>query len=365
MKYLLSLAIVVILSTAAFTKLATGYKITGTVVGLPDNTWLYLRTAKPDVEIDSCKVQNGKFTMSGKIAENADRVYLHTAKYTNYVSFWLENTNIAINVKAGEFKKGTITGSVTQDEERQLGKINEPVNQQIDSLEKALKPVKDKEERKALIAQINVLEEKSKQMSRNYIRSHPNSLVAANLLNIYSSTWGKDTTSALYTNMSAAMKATRYGRETNDFIVLNRTIKVGGPYADFEQANALGKTVKLSDVKGKYILLDFWASWCGPCREENPNLVKTYTEYKDKGFAVLGVSLDDNKAHWLKAINDDKLAWENVCDLRGDKNKVALMYGINAIPNNFLIDDKGTIIAKNLRGKALDDKLKELLGNNL
>lgn len=130
---------------------------------------------------------------------------------------------------------------------------------------------------------------------------------------------------------------------------------------DFEQANASGQLVKLSQVKSKYTLLDFWASWCGPCLEENSVLKDIYGRYKDRGFAVLGVSLDNNKAGWLNAIKSAQLPWENVTDLRGDKNRVALIYGINGIPDNFLLDEKGIILARGLRGKALDDKLKQLM----
>lgn len=122
----------------------------------------------------------------------------------------------------------------------------------------------------------------------------------------------------------------------------------------------MGKKVKLSDIKGKYILLDFWAAWCGPCREENPKLVELYKQYHGKGFNILGVSADDNRAAWLAAIKQDGLLWENVSDLRGDKNKAALIYGVDAFPTNYLINQDGIIIAKNVRGKALEDKLKQL-----
>jgi thiol-disulfide isomerase/thioredoxin len=119
--------------------------------------------------------------------------------------------------------------------------------------------------------------------------------------------------------------------------------------------------LKLSQLKGKYTLLEFWSSMCGPCIAGNPKLVKTYEQFKSKGFAIVGVSLDFNKKNWLNAIRSDKLPWENLCDLRGSENRAALLYGVTYMPANFLIDEKGIVIAKDLRDDALDKKLQELL----
>jgi peroxiredoxin len=137
---------------------------------------------------------------------------------------------------------------------------------------------------------------------------------------------------------------------------------VGKPAIDFTQNDTLGNPVSLSSFRGKYVLIDFWASWCGPCRKENPNLVAAYAKYNNKGFDVLGVSLDQptGKEKWMKAIHDDKLTWTQVSDLKYWKNDVAVMYGIQAIPQNYLIDPKGIIVGKNLRGDELLDKLEEI-----
>lgn len=140
-------------------------------------------------------------------------------------------------------------------------------------------------------------------------------------------------------------------------------VSVGGQAPDFTMNDTEGNSVKLSDVysKNKYTLIDFWASWCGPCRVENPNVVANYNEYKAKGFAVLGVSLDNDKAAWEKAITDDKLAWTNVSDLKGWESEAAALYKVQSIPSNFLVDNKGKIVAVNLREKELGKKLSELL----
>lgn len=142
-------------------------------------------------------------------------------------------------------------------------------------------------------------------------------------------------------------------------VIVNTTI--GKPAPQFEQKNTEGKLVKLSDFKGKYVLVDFWASWCAPCRQENPNLVHAFKAYESKGFTILGVSLDEKFTNWLEAINADGLTWTQVSDIKGFHNAVAQQYGIQFVPANFLLDPNGIIIAKNLRGPALQAKLAEIL----
>ncbi|WP_457129630.1 redoxin domain-containing protein [Mucilaginibacter sp. HD30] len=338
-----------------------GFKINGQVTGLKDSAKIYLRNARPEKIIDSALVIKGKFVMSGRINEQARQVYIFTAKYENYVGLWIENKPMSIVLKAGEFKKATIKGSATQDENNKLQASSAQLSLMQDSLNKILSKTKVTSEREGLLKQLALLRNEEQQVDSNYVKQHPNSLIAAHLLNVYSSTWGKEKTESLYKNLSATMKQTNYGKEINAYISLNKNVKVGDKFQDFEQANTHGKKVKLSDIKGEYILLDFWAAWCGPCREENPRLVEFYKQYQSKGFNILGVSADDNKKAWLDAVKKDGLLWENVSDLQGDKNKAALIYGVDAYPTNYLIDKNGTIIAKNIRGKVLENKLKELM----
>ena len=353
------LAIALLLfTTCSLTQAQQGYTIKGTVTGLPDSTWLYLRTSEP---FDSCQVLNGQFSMSGRLAESAKRVLLHTRGFTNYVSFWLENTHLSLSLKAGGFKQGRISGSATQDESKRLAALHEPVDHLIDSLDRYRQTTKDPVLRKELLHQRHQLAQKNTQIDTDWIKAHHGSLFATELLNTYATTWGKAMVQPLYDHLSAAMKATQSGQEVKQYLVLYRGGNIGDQFLDFEQPNPAGRLVKLSEAKGKYTLLDFWASWCGPCLEENPVLKEIYGRYKDRGFTVVAVSLDNNKAAWLKAIEAGKIPWENVSDLRGDKNVVALMYGISGIPDNFLLDEKGIIIARGLRGKALDDKLRQLM----
>lgn len=158
-------------------------------------------------------------------------------------------------------------------------------------------------------------------------------------------------------------------RASKDGVALKRTIdgfmmvRIGVAAPLFTSSDTSGNALNLKDLRGKYVLLDFWASWCGPCREENPNVVKAYEQFKDKGFTVLGISLDksDKRDAWVKAIKEDGLVWDQVSDLKFWNSPVAQLYSIRSIPQNFLLDPQGKIVAANLRGEALLQKLQELI----
>jgi Peroxiredoxin len=196
-----------------------------------------------------------------------------------------------------------------------------------------------------------------------FIKQHPNSLVS--LYALYRDFSYRLTPEEIKANLqllNPSLQNTEYGNILKELVSTMERVAVGKKAPDFALKDPEGNVVKLSDRLGKgYLLVDFWASWCGPCRKENPNVVKVYSEYKDKGFDVFGVSLDASKEPWLKAIEKDHLTWTHVSDLQFWNNAAAKLYGIRSIPSNLLLDKDGVIIAKNLRGEELEAKLAELL----
>lgn len=316
----------------SFLEAPKGYSIEGTITGYPDNTVLFLADISKGSydDIDSAIIKGGRFFFKGKLNSTAQHSSVHTRDFNDRVSFWLQNDKFSIAAVKGKFREAAITGGSIQ--------------KQYEEYTAFCKGYEDNHERE-----------------KEYIRTFPKSFISAYILNVYSSSWGKQIISDLYSGLAEEVQNNIYGKQVKEFIELNRTIKIGEPFVDFEQMDTNGKMIKLSDFKGKLILLDFWGSWCGPCRESNPELVKLYAKYKEKGFEVFGVAADTRKDWWLKAIKEDGLTWTNVCDLRGDKNKASLMYGVSGYPTNYLIDRNGIIINKNLSGKELEDKVVELL----
>lgn len=310
---------------------AERYTINGVLNGFLDNTYIYLDVETPSGKsTDSTRIVNNKFLFTGVLKEDAVQVIVHTAKFTDYKFFWLENEVISFTAEKGHFRSAVITGSRTQELDAALAM----------AIEKSGK----KEEE-------NI----------NFINAHPASIISISLLDIYGSTWGKDVTSKLYKNVTRELKETAYGKHVAEFLLLNKNLKIGDQAVDFSQQDTSGVTLNLFDFKGKVVLLEFWGSWCFPCRKGNPALVKTYSDFKDKGFEIFGVAAESSKDDWLKAVKQDGLHWPNVSDLKGDNNKAALIYGVSYYPCNYLIDRSGKLIAKDLRGDELVKKLRSLL----
>jgi peroxiredoxin len=195
----------------------------------------------------------------------------------------------------------------------------------------------------------------------DFAKTHPDSFFApVALFGTASNEKTVTVAEQVFKTFSPAIQATDNGKTIKEFIDAHYRLKIGGPAPVFTQVNPAGKRLSLADYKGKIVLVDFWASWCSPCRQEIPNLLSQYKMYKDKGFEILSVSLDNSRDKWLKALQQESMTWPQVSDLNGNNNSVARLYGVSAIPATFLVDRDGKLISTNLRGEDLNHKLAEL-----
>lgn len=194
-----------------------------------------------------------------------------------------------------------------------------------------------------------------------FIKKYPDSYVSVDLMELFAASMQPSIFEPMYNSLSERMKNVDKVKKWKTDLDQTKQFESGKMTAmDFTMNDKDGKAVSLSSYKGSYVLLDFWASWCVPCRAENPNVLAAYEKFKGKNFRILAVSLDDKKSAWLKAIQEDKLPWTQLSDLKGAENKAGKLYGVTSIPQNFLINPEGKIIGRNLRGKALEEKLSKI-----
>ncbi|NER17034.1 TlpA disulfide reductase family protein [Spongiivirga citrea] len=311
------------------------FLLSGKTNGIIDGTTLYLNDVDSNTVLDSCIVTQDAFEFKFDLKKDVVRTVLHTKDYSNYRFLWLENKPMSFDASATGFREAIVEGSDTET-------LSMTLSAKMDS-------IPEKDHMKA---------------EQEFVRDHPESIISANMLAIYTTTWGREKSNQLFENFTEENRTSRYGKKIQRYLDLNKEPKIGDSYIDFEMNDQFGQQKQLSRVRAKLTLLEFWASWCAPCREENPNLVATYKEYNPKGFEVFAVSLDTEKENWLKAIEQDNLPWSHVSELNGAENKAGLIYGVNGIPDNFLIDENGVIVGRNLRGENLDNKIAQLLGSD-
>ncbi|MBS1232167.1 MAG: alkyl hydroperoxide reductase [Bacteroidetes bacterium] len=341
------------------------FVIKGKISGSDSVTFmLQKRDAGKIVTLDSAVAKNGSFKMTGKI-EYPDLVQLVAINTPYRTSFYLENSEILITGKLDSLFNSKITGSKTQDEYKSLIESNKPLSDKYSGLVQEYQTARQLNDT-AKMSQVekaaDAVGREMTDMQKQFIKNNPSSFVTPSILRSLSYEMEAGEIESAINAMDTSVSKIPVVQELKVRVAAMKKVAVGQKAPDFTLNDVDGKPVSLSSKIGsKVLLVDFWAAWCGPCRQENPNVVKVYNEFKNKGFDIFGVSLDQSKDDWVKAIADDKLTWTHVSDLKYWGSDAAKLYAVDAIPANFLLDETGTIIARNLRGDDLRNKVSEIL----
>lgn len=342
-----------------------GFVVKGTIRNLI-GTQITIQELTPKglVFIDSATVApDGSFEFNGNISERTFCVIqMNNSAAVLVVDSMAE---ILLNIDANKPEEYTVKGSSETEKLKQLLKVNNKYMQMVKTIEGKYAQYGDNIPPVAVQEQIraeydSIMKAREVEMQQTTLQLE-NSLVPYFATNYLMPQANFDFLKQVDSKYYNEFAKSKYAQDLHKRIeVLGKTAE-GSLAPDIVLQDPFGKTISLSSLRGKTVLVDFWASWCRPCREESPNLVKAYNKYKIRGFEIFSVSLDDNRDAWQKAINDDKMLWTHVSDLMKWNSSVVNLYNIESIPFTVLIDAEGKIVAKNLRGKALDEKLAEIL----
>jgi len=360
-----------ILSACSTAPKGPHFTVTGKIKGSDSAIFILTKRVEgKNVKVDSAMAIKGQFIIKGGAVEYPERVSLTIKGKRAGIAFYLENADIVITGNIDSLSTAKVTGSKTQDEYNEYQSALNLLNDKFNVLNDEYKAAKEKGD-KVKMAELDKkgddIYAEQTAMTREYISKHPASYITPTLLNSINYELDYPEIESYINNMDTSVTKVPVIKDLLARVAVMKTVAIGHEAPDFSLNDINDKPVALSSNigKSKLLLIDFWASWCGPCRHENPNLVKTFNEYHSKGLNIFSVSLDreGEKDKWIQAIKDDKLAWTHVSDLKYWNCAAAKLYAVNSIPANFLLDDKGIIIAKNLRGEDLDKKVKELLSS--
>lgn len=355
----LLLLIVAASMTLAACNAQSGYKVTGTVEGMPDGKAIIATVNGSSLDtLAKADVKNGSFEFTGNVSEPTG-AYIMVIGQRGAIPFMLENANITVN--AGQAGL-TVTGSEGQKIYDQFMAINTTTQQEAMKLQQEYQAANgDQAKMQAVQEAYAKLMTDAQAKETELIKANPDSYVSTFVIVSGMGQMEYEQLKERYNLLGEKAKASAQGKAIAAQIAKLESTAIGQIAPNFTITTPEGESISLYDIKGKVKLIDFWASWCGPCRGENPHVVEIYKEYHPKGLEIFGVSLDNNKEAWVKAIADDGLVWKHGSDLKGWQSAPAQLYSVSGIPHTVLLDENNKIIAKNLRGDELKQKIAELL----
>lgn len=335
------------------------FVISAKLTGLPENSTVSVSDVNvPKDTVAKAVVKDGAFILKGSVQE-PNLYYLNLGGAQKRAVLFLGNDQVSVSGDVNDLQQLEIKGSSSHEDFMNFQQVFNPRFQAISALAQQINSGSND----SLMNIYNQQLADVKNHIGEFVKNKKSSPVSPFLLLVtYEMMSDPETVENRLTSLDENVQNGFYGKLLKQELDKLKIGSIGSQAIEFTQNDTTGKPVSLSEFKGKYVLIDFWASWCRPCRIENPNVVKAFNKFKDKNFTVLGISLDRSKEAWIEAINFDQLQWTQLSDLKFWSNDVAIKYGIQSIPQNFLVDPNGKIVGKNLRGEALEDRLCELLG---
>lgn len=368
MKHFLGFISIVLFFFGCSGETKTGYEITGTLEGdVADGTAVYLRKSDENmrpVPGDTTQLTNGTFRFTGGTTAPELR-YIFVDGVNAAVPVIVEDGSIQIIAHRDSLTAATVTGTPQNeayaefvDGTRKLVERRNAINSEMQVAMQS----RDTANINALRDEFFEFQESAVTFDRNFVKENSDALISTILVErmLQSGSVPVSEVSALFEGLDETLRQSPMGTRIKSQITSQQLTAIGSKAPDFSAPSPTGEVLALNQVLGKVTLVDFWAAWCRPCRAENPNIVRVYEKYKDRGLSVLGVSLDRNASDWKKAIQDDGLTWHHVSNVRYF-DEIAELYNVRAIPSSFILDENGVIVAKNLRGQDLEAKIAELL----